>query len=127
MTSLAEQLLRDALRDVLGNAECQLDVTQGPYFGDPWSGATADTSVSTKGLRHPQTGRALSVTLDYTEHDLSGQTDRWSVTLEGFSATEAGRMRVLLSPFERVRNLNPNLRYRWTIDGKPGVTSRTGR
>ncbi|MCA9534282.1 MAG: hypothetical protein KC593_11405 [Myxococcales bacterium] len=99
-------------------------VDRGEWFGDPWSGSTAETRVTVEGLRHPTLGTPLTLRLDYSEHDLSGQTDSWTVTLAGFPADESAAIRDALDPRGKVRNLNPNLQYRWVIDGREGCTPR---
>lgn len=97
---------------------------RGEWFGDPWSGSTAQTRVTVEGLGHPTLGTPLTLRLDYSEHDLSGQTDSWTVTLAGFPADESAAIRDALDPRGKVRNLNPNLQYRWVIDGREGCTPR---
>lgn len=100
-------------------------VVRGPWYGDPWSGSTAESTVTLSGLWHPSTGRALTLELRYVEHDLSGQTDSWTLTLAGFPAPQASALRDALSPFRIGSNLNRNLEYRWTIDGRAGRSRTT--
>jgi hypothetical protein len=124
--SSAERLVQAALKTVLGDAAFGLSAKHGPYHGDPYSGATADSTIASVGLVHPKTRRPLTLKLDYSEHDLSGQTDSWTLTLAGFSAKESEQLRAALNPFSHVPNANNNLTYRWVIDGKAGTQRRGG-
>jgi hypothetical protein len=105
------------VRDAVAAPPCVHLQSTEPAWGDPYSGylrpyrATLDGFVPPGGDGHP-----LVVIVDFTVHDLSGQTDTWDVTVRGAPLEERSRYEALFDARSYPVTLSQTSRCRFRFE-----------